>query len=53
METENYRKWIPALIIGLVLCLPIITWLLAGTFEHHHAAPEPPSTAPESPEIEV
>lgn len=38
METKNYRKWIPALIIALVLCLPVIAWLVGGTSEHGHPA---------------
>lgn len=47
METANYRKWIPAFIIGLILCLPVITWLLTGTSEPPPAGR--PANAAESP----
>ncbi len=48
MERENYRKWIPAFIIGLILCLPVIAWLLTGTSEPPPTG-LPAETAPESP----
>ncbi len=48
MQTANYRKWMPAVIIGLILCLPVITWLLAGTTEPPPAG-RPPDAATESP----
>ena len=52
METENYRKWIPGLIIALILSLPVIAWLVGGTFEHDHPAADEARNASQSSEVE-
>ncbi|MDZ7616737.1 MAG: hypothetical protein U1E05_07015 [Patescibacteria group bacterium] len=53
MGTEGYRRWVPALIIGLILCLPVISWLLGGAQSHPPARFAPPGTTSAPAEVEV